>query len=56
MSNMSYCRFENTAKDLQDCWYAWTDVPDDELSEYELAGKRRIIKIAKEIADVENED
>ena len=22
MTNMSYCRFENTASDLQDCFYA----------------------------------
>jgi len=53
---MSYCRFENTAKDLQDCWGAWNDLPDDELSEYELAGKRRIIKIAKQIAEYEEEE
>ena len=24
MSNMSYCRFENTYSDLEDCYYYWT--------------------------------
>lgn len=46
MSNMSYCRFENTASDLADCLYAMEEALEDgeTLSEmvsdnkYELAG------------------
>lgn len=25
MSNMSYCRFENTLRDLRECYIYWTD-------------------------------
>ena len=25
MSNMSYCRFENTLRDLRECYMHWTD-------------------------------
>ena len=32
MANMSYCRFENTAKDLRDCLENM-DVQDDEISQ-----------------------
>lgn len=36
MSNMSYCRFENTLGDLQDCWDAIEDDLDvKEMSETE---------------------
>lgn len=48
MGNMSYCRFENTANDLQDCWENF----DDDLSNYyEIRGRKRIIKLACQIAE-----
>jgi hypothetical protein len=48
MSNMSYCRHENTANDLADVVENWVDDP-SELNEYELRGRRRIIELAQEI-------
>ena len=42
MGNMSYCRFENTADDLQDCVYAIengemsVDMSDYEADAYEI--------------------
>ena len=40
MSNMSYCRFENTSNDLQDCLYAMQEadsIEDMDLNKYEKA-------------------
>lgn len=59
MANMSYCRFENTAKDMQDCVYNWNEAKEDgeELSSYEKRGKETIVALAKEIiALAETED
>ena len=53
MANMSYCRFENTAKDLQDCFNHWYDENPDNLNEYEQKGRERIIKLAKRILEDE---
>jgi hypothetical protein len=41
MSNMSYCRFENTAKDLEDCY----DHLEDKLSESEEKAKQRLLEL-----------
>ena len=49
MGNMSYCRFENTAGDLQDCYDNWDETPDKELSDFEKRGKERILKLCKYI-------
>lgn len=49
MSNMSYCRFENTANDLEDCRDHIHDTED--MSEYEADGRRRLIALCKEIAE-----
>lgn len=49
MSNMSYCRFENTAGDLADCWEHFDNF--EELSESEAKARKRIIKLACEIAE-----
>ena len=38
MANMSYCRFENTLRDLQDCVNAINRGETDELNEYEKSG------------------
>lgn len=47
MSNMSYCRFENTAKDLADC----IEHIGDNLSEPEDAARERILTMAIEIVE-----
>lgn len=54
MANMSYCRFENTARDLRDCVNAIHNGETDELNEYELEGLTDILELCKEI--VEDED
>ena len=52
MPNMSYCRFENTANDLQDCVDHWDDTPDEELSsDHERRGKKRLLALVKQIAE-----
>ncbi len=53
MGNMSYCRFENTANDLQDCLNAINRGETDELNEYEVQGLRRIIDMSNDIVDME---
>ena len=50
MPNMSYCRFENTSTDLDDCVDAINSgALHDDLSEYERRGVKRILNLAKEI-------
>ena len=53
MSNMSYCRFENTANDLADCVDNWDDIDKD--NEDEVKGRNRIIRLAREIVNREGE-
>ena len=48
---MSYCRFENTARDLQDCVNAINRGEIVELNEYEVEGLRNILELCKEILD-----
>jgi len=47
MSNMSYCRFENTYRDLLDCLNNIHNVS----SESENAYRRRLVDVCKEIID-----
>ena len=54
MGNMSYCRFENTAKDLADCVQAINMGQTDELNEYEIEGLKLLLNLCSEI--VEEED
>jgi hypothetical protein len=55
MSNMSYCRFENTASDLSDCLDAIGDTHD--LSEYEWDARKRLIALCHRIIEyTEDED
>jgi hypothetical protein len=49
MSNMSYCRFENTLHDLQDCYEAMKN--DRSISTSEKLYRERLIKLCKQIAD-----
>jgi hypothetical protein len=47
--NMSYCRFENTASDLQDVLNYW----DDDLSNNEEKAREKIIELARKICELE---
>ena len=47
MANMSYCRFENTFHDLQDCE---EHMDCDDLSESEERYRDRIIQLCMDIA------
>lgn len=49
MGNMSYCRFENTYHDLQDCYEAIME--EEELSERETKYKDRLINLCSKIAE-----
>ena len=53
MGNMSYCRFENTSKDLQDCVDNWESL-NEESTDYEIEGKEKIIELAREIIEMED--
>jgi exonuclease VII small subunit len=52
MSNMSYCRFENTLRDLEDCCEALGngEAEDSALNEYEKKAKEKLIKVCVDIA------
>lgn len=55
MPNMSYCRFENTVKDMQDCIYAIEEGQANELSKYEIIALEEFLTLAHEIISMENE-
>ena len=55
MSNMSYCRFENTSDDLQDCLNAIYNGETDDLNEYEQRGLKNILNIARTIVKMEDD-
>lgn len=48
MSNMSYCRFQNTVSDLKDCY---DNMDDLNLSKEELSARRRLILLCQQIVD-----
>ena len=48
MSNMAYCRFENTLTDLQDCF---DHISDEGLSSTEERSRKDMIELCKEIAE-----
>jgi len=54
MSNMSYCRFENTSRDLEDCVDALENNETENLSEYEITGLRDLLGYARTIIDLED--
>jgi hypothetical protein len=54
MGNMSYCRFENTLGDLQDCEEHLFDT--EELSESEKRARKRLIELCRNIAAQTEED
>ena len=57
MGNMSYCRFENTSRDLQDCIEAIQDHYEQctDLSRYELRALSGLLEQAEEIIDLSEE-
>lgn len=55
MSNMSYCRFENTLEDLDDCRHEMTNcnsLKDMDLSETELSSLERMVVCCSEIVEM----
>ena len=52
MSNMSYCRFQNTLRDLKDCLDALCDIDGNlsELSTEEARAADSLILVCEEIA------
>ena len=53
MSNMSYCRFQNTLNDLMDCYDNWDSELDDDrsLSNEEVQARKRLLEICEQIVD-----
>jgi hypothetical protein len=56
MANMSYCRFQNTSNDLEDCADALEELANDPsarpLSEEELAAARRLVRSCRAILEL----
>ena len=54
MTNMSYCRFENTDSDVKECYNAIIsgEVDISDMSEYERAAIFRIAESCRELAKV----
>ena len=55
MSNMSYCRFENTANDLADCVQAIEYGETDNMNEYERQGLSRLLELAEQLTSMREE-
>ena len=50
MSNLSYCRFENTARDLQDCYEAINDGEiETTMSDSEVEGLKKLMGLIQEM-------
>ena len=48
MSNMSYCRFQNTLRDLEDC-RCHLNIPNDSLSDEEAAARKALLELCIDI-------
>ena len=56
MANMSYCRFENTTNDMEDCIYAIENGEMSvDMSDYEADALRDLLMHAKSIVCMERE-
>ena len=55
MGNMSYCRFENTARDLRDCLQAIENGELDDLSSYERDGLEQLLSDCEEMFHMKEE-
>ena len=51
MGNMSYCRFENTLRDLRDCRKDMSETDFYELSETEQEARNKLVALCKEISE-----
>lgn len=47
MSNMSYCRFQNTLNDLTECERHW----EEDLSEDEQEAQNKLLKLCEKIVE-----
>ena len=54
MGNMSYCRFENTLVDLQDCAEYINET--EGLSETEAQAREQLIELCRDIAEEFGDD
>tara|TARA_R100001443_G_C3318681_1_gene169516 strand:+ start:189 stop:383 length:195 start_codon:yes stop_codon:yes gene_type:complete len=54
MANMSYCRFENTARDLRDCVKALQNNETEDLSTYEKRGLQELLTYAHDVVYMED--
>lgn len=53
MSTMSYCRFQNTARDLQDCW---EHMDETKLSADERRARRSLVRLCRNISEDYTDD
>ena len=57
MGNMSYCRFENTARAMEDCINALNESEESheqgDLSHYEIRGLKDLLEHARDIIEME---
>lgn len=51
MGNMAYCRFQNTAEDLWDCYDNWEDIDKNNIEENDA--KQYILELCKKIIALE---
>lgn len=56
MGNMSYCRFENTLRDLRDCRKDMSETDFYELSETEQEARNKLVALCKEISETFDEE
>lgn len=52
---MSYCRFENTARDLRDCVYAIQEGEINDLSTSEIRAAQDLLALAEDLIDLQDE-
>ena len=52
MSNMSYCRFENTLRDLQDCIWSLEEGEADDIGGTELNSAMSMLEACQEFIDL----
>ena len=52
MGNMSYCRFQNTLRDLKDCY----DADIDSLSEKENDAFKKLISLCRDFVEAYGDD
>lgn len=55
MANMSYCRFENTYRDLMDCFRAFQNGKQDDLSDSELNYAIRLVNLCEDMIHYKDE-